>query len=87
MISSFFMVLLSAFLGWISLLPKYNLPSEMLDSVNSIINYTLMFEGIVPIRLIYYILSIIFLFELTLWCFRVLISIMNFIRGSGEIEI
>lgn len=87
MISSIFVLLAIGFLNLVSYLPTYNLPENFTTAINSIINMVLLYDGLIQIRLIFHIIGLILIFELTMWAFRILVSIFNFVRGSGSIEI
>jgi hypothetical protein len=61
--------------------------SNIVDTMNAIITPTLQFEGIIPIHLLFHIIFLIFSFELSLWLVRFCLSIYNWARGTGGIEI
>ena len=65
----------------------WKLPEEWIDTVQVIVNYAMKFDGLVPVREMFIVLFAIITFEISFFGARMLLKLVNFIRGSGQIEL
>ena len=72
------------------ILPKWQIPTEYIEGFTNGLWAMYQFDNIFPIPNIDLMLGAIqgiIIFELTLFTVRVIISIVNLVRGSGELRI
>lgn len=73
--------------GIFSILPNWNIPAEYIDPVMEVLSYVFAFEGLLPISVLFHCLAYILLFETTIWFSRMVLSVWNWFRGAGGINI
>lgn len=66
--------------------PNWRIPNFIIDPAIEIRDYALMFDGIVPVEAIFIALSWIVFFEFSLWTIKAILTVFNFMRGSGELK-
>lgn len=71
----------------VNLLPNWSFPQNTLDALDLVIGYALAFDGLVPVVTMFYVLGLVLLVEGIFWITRFAISIVNWIRGAGAMEI
>lgn len=65
----------------------WSLPQNVYNTINVVVGYTMMFDGIIPIRTIYTAFYTILAFEIVLLIIKTILMIINWSRGSGSINI
>lgn len=88
MIWAFFIEFLIKIMDFISqFLPIWSIPDIVITSITIIYIDVLSLQHHFPVKTLFLAFSIIIGFELTILTVRTTISLINFIRGSGELKI
>lgn len=87
MIITLFINIYSFLVGLINFLPNFKIPDDTMEAVNLVIGYVTAFDGIIPIILIMKVIALSLFIEMTLWFTRIVVSVVNWVRGSGGIDI
>lgn len=87
MIFSFFSFLLLFFAKIYSFLPSWDIPQNWIATIQIIVGYMKMFDGIVPINDLLVMVLLITIFEIVVYIAKIIVSIFNWVRGSGSIDI
>lgn len=88
MITGLFLSMYGMFVSAVSfLIPNWTIPEYYLEGFREVMTYVWMFDGIIPIQLLFNVLSYIFFLELSIAVIRVVFKGINFARGVGSLEI
>lgn len=76
--------LLGLFAKWS---PNWAIPDFVISSLDTVRDLILSFDGIFPVVEILQSMTIIFVFEITLYSVKIISGALSLIRGSGKIDI
>lgn len=78
-------IFLLTLLGW--LLPVWQIPDKFVDAFSWALNLIFQWNGVLPVRSMFYILTVIITFEIMILLVRFIAGFISVIRGGGKVDV
>lgn len=70
-----------------NMLPNWDEATQAFEALGILINYTMLFDGLLPVATIWQAIGVIISWHAAMWIGHLGVSFVNWIRGAGEIRI